>query len=337
MLSDSTKRLPFGKGTEELWENNGWFFRGTGRDEEFLIWNATYLMKGNQQWFSFDGAHSFNQTLIIHGHFSAEERSKMHDNDFVVEGVHNPYLEARELCIRTHGSYSSWRLRHRTIEGRYPRYRVQEKRGNPRVSLSYEATSPPISLDGCTKKLTGFQILGKASGTVLISRRRYRVKGFGLYEKTRILGPTPLSAQDRYRMVYQTGFTSQVQISLQLNPLSPTKETSLVCLFFEGEPSDFSRGTVDLQELAYWYDPRAGFYVPCSWHLFMESARMTVDLYVVAYARGYYLWDYLQNGFMLLYWMMADANGIIKRRGKPPLQIEDMKYVAASDMWLPLG
>src|SRR5207247_11165596 len=116
MLSDFTKGPPFEKRKEELWENNGWFFRGTGGDEEFLIWSAMYLMRDHRQWFCFDGAHSFNQTLVIHGHFSVKEKERMHDNDFVVSGVHNPYPSSNALSITNHGGSTSWRLVHRIVE-----------------------------------------------------------------------------------------------------------------------------------------------------------------------------------------------------------------------------
>jgi len=77
--------------------------------------------------------------------------------------------------------------------------------------------------------------------------------------------------------------------------------------------------------------------MPVKWHVTMNSDEAVLDYTAQAYARAYYVWDYLNNGIITLYWQMADANGVFIPREGDERKL-DMTYLGHTKRpWLQFG
>ena len=76
-----------------------------------------------------------------------------------------------------------------------------------------------------------------------------------------------------------------------------------------GAELDIARHNLDVRERQTWLDPRSGVTVPSAWEVSIERGDVLVNYRAQAFARAYYLWDYVRGYIGLLYWMVAEAAG----------------------------
>ncbi len=68
--------------------------------------------------------------------------------------------------------------------------------------------------------------------------------------------------------------------------------------------------------------------MPAGWRIAVDHADGLLELDVTAYARAYYLWDYLRGSTSLLYWLLADADARWTPAGGGGVVAERLLYAA---------
>lgn len=328
---------------EELWENHGWLFRGSDGDHEFMLWAALYLIRGAPGGqFAVDDV-CFPQTIFIHGDYPPEERDEMHDNDFVVAGTHfHEYQEMNEMVVEESAEETRWRIGSREHISRPPTWRVNGTQAGVNVGLTFEATGPAFWADEEYDQINGFEVTARSNGTISVDGETYHPNGFGQHEKFHFIDPDML--RDAYGRGdwkggewwrWHTGFQDDVQVFLSFEPVS---ENALGRVLVDGETYSFDYEQIDFTDVTYWDDPRSGISIPVEWHVNMRSEVAVIDYTAQAYARAYYIWDYMTTGYNSLYWQMADAEGSFTDLKSGDQRSLDMTYMGHTKRpWLRFG
>lgn len=327
---------------EELWENHGWLFRGADDDHEFMLWDALYLIKGAPDGqFAVDEV-CFPQTIFIHGEYPPDERDQMHDNDFTVAGTHfHEYSSLEAMVTEESEEEVRWCIGDREHVSRPPEWHNTGEQAGVDIDLSYEAAGPAFWAGEDLEQINGFEQSATGSGTITVDGEIYHPEGYGQHEKFYFVDPDMLEDSfgrgdwiggEWWR--WHTGFQEDIQVFLTIEPNS---ESAIGRVLVEGDVYNFGYDDVTFHDVRYWDDPRSGITIPVEWHVNMRSAEAVVDFTASAYARAYYVWDYMTTGYNVLYWQMADAEGLFVPRDGPERDL-DMTYMGHTKRpWLRFG
>lgn len=302
---------------DELWENNGWLFRGSDGDHEFMVWSALYWFKGAPGGqFAVDEV-CFPQTIFIEGEYPEADRTVMHDNDFLIAGTHfSEYLTPHEVSTSSGEEETRWAIADREHVSRPPTWAVVGEQAGVELELEYEATGPAYWVDQTLKQIDGYQATARGSGTIRLDDAVYHPEGYGQHEKFYFINPNKM--QDVYGRGdwiggdwwrWHVGFQDDVQVFVTIYPES---EKAIGRVIVNGETYNFDYEQITFHDIAYWNDPRSGITIPVEWHINMRSEDAIIDYTANAYARAYYLWDYLNEGIQVLYWQIASGKGVFQ-------------------------
>lgn len=301
----------------ELWENHGFCIRASDGAHEFLLWIAFYILKGAPGGRFTAGDVRVDQAIAVHGEFPAGARSSMHDTPFTAVGVHwSEYRSPGELTCVLDGDGAVWQLAGRRHEGASPRWRVVGAAGPLTVDLELEALAPVSWFDGF-ELIEGFEALACVRGTIEAGGHAFSVEGVAQHEKVHTSVPiqrtdgagwATLPVADRH--VWHVGAGRELAFSVLANQPGERPALANGQLVVAGRRLAFGRGALRVEETAHWCDPRSGVEVPAGWRIEVEHEDGRLELDVDAYARAYYLWDYLRGSTSLLYWLLADARAL---------------------------
>jgi hypothetical protein len=323
--ADERPHLDAGDAGEELWENHGWCVRVASDDgHEFLLWLAFYILRGRPGGRFAVGDVRVAQTVVIHGEFptmgseSATDAPALADTPFSASGVHwSEYLPPDGLGVEQTDDMVTWSMAGGVHESSPPNWRVAGLCGGITVDLEFRAVSPVSWFDGF-QLLNGYEVLAATAGTIKTPDGiSYQVNGIGQHEKVHTTHPIQRSDHagfatlpEERRHMWHAGGDSRLAFSMLAN--QPGEDASRLNgqVVVDGRQLHFMRKDVTFVETSSWADPRSGVTVPGGWDIEVTLPAGTLRLTVTAYARAYYLWDYVRGSTSLLYWFLADAEVI---------------------------
>lgn len=321
--------------TTEHWENNGFCIRVSDGEHEFLLWLAFYILRGTPAGRFAVGDVRVDQAIAVHGAFPASERAAMNDTPFAATGVHwSEYRAPAELRCALEGDAAVWQLGGRRHECAPPRWRIAGSAGRLVVDLELEALAP-VSWFSEFELIEGFETLARVEGTIATGGRTYVVRGVAQHEKVHTA--VPIQRRDGagfatlpvdQRHIWHVGAGRELAFSVLANQPGERAEVANGQLVVRGRQLGFGRDALRVDETALWHDPRSGVTVPAGWRIEVDLADGLLELDVTAYARAYYLWDYLRGSTSLLYWLLADADARWTPAGGGGFVAERLLYAA---------
>jgi hypothetical protein len=335
-LTVADQRCHLGEITAEqdLWENHGFLVRGESPEGvDVMLWTSPYIVhRGPHSYYSAEM--DILQTVLVAGRWSADERQRMHDNDFVAAGwCPAEYLPHGTIHADRNDERVLWTVLGREYEDAPPRWAIRGEHGGVDLDLGFEAFVPSFTVhphEGfATAGIAWYEAYLKASGTIAHAGERHQIQGHACHERvivTRDHEPHLMLGKGLY---WQHLFGDRVQAWTMT---APSASFGLAYVVVDGTTyrADGAEDVV-IEDVDFWVDPRSWFRVPYRWHVTVRTSGGVLDLEAGAYARAYYPWTPFADTVNILYWMPADANGTFTRSDGEVIPIENAKYMGHSN------
>ena len=319
---------------QDLWENHGFLLRGETDDGvDVTLWTSPYIVhRGPHSYYA--GEMDILQTVLIAGRWSAGERGRMHDNDFVAAGWSPAeYLPPGSIDVDANDERVLWSVGGREYEDAPPHWAVRGEHAGVDLDLQFDGYVPSFSVyphdrfaqDG----IAWYEAYLRAQGSIVHAGRRLDVRGHACHERvivTRDHEPQKMLGQGLY---WQHLFGDRVQAWVMT---SPSAGEALAYLVVDGRVLRVDGpDRVRIEDVDHWVDPRSWMRVPYRFHVVVETDEGTLDLTAGAYARAYYPWSPFRDTWNILYWMAAEATGTFTSAGGEVIAFERAKYMPHSN------
>lgn len=319
---------------QDLWENHGFLVRGETEDGvDLTLWTSPYIVKrGPHSYYSAEM--NILQTLLIAGRFSADEKKRMNDNDFVAVGwCAADYLPFGSIEADRDEERVLWTVGDREYEDSPPHWAVRGKHGGVDLDLSLDAYVPTFNVyahEGFQKNgIAWYEAYLKAAGSIRHAGESFDFTGHACHERvivTRDHEPQKMLGRG---LNWHHLFADRVQSWIMT---SPSAEEGLAYVVVDGKTYPAS-GPVDVRidDSGDWIDPRSWLRVPNSWHVTVDTEGGKLELDAHAYARAYYTWTPFRDTVNVLYWMAVEADGKFTGKDGEAISFEGAKYMAHSN------
>ena len=317
-----------------LWENHGWGIRSLQIDGDSLLWVAAYQMRSRAEGPFIIEKSSAIQSMLAHVEYTRAQKRQMHDNDFTAIGWNglNDLRSPDDLAICVDEREAVWTIDNMRFTAAPPVWKVKGVQREVGYDLVLEADEPAFWLTdrGKTALESGdrwFLVNARANGRVEFNGRTIALSGMGWHERHVHLNDTydPTVLLKGEGIIFHNGYSRDVNVHLVARPqLGIFKAKVLhngIWYNFEGEK------LVSVEALQEWVDPRTHMTIPCAWLLRFDDGKASLELHVQAFARTFYLWNFLSGGVNILHWWIAEANGSFTPPGRCSVEIADMKHV----------
>lgn len=317
-----------------LWENHGWGVRSLRGDGDTLVWVAAYQLRSRQGRPFVKPEFSALQSMVAHVEYTAAQRARMNDNDFVAIGW-NGMQDLRpvdDLAISVGPDCAVWAMDDMRFTATPPQWTVRGRQRDIAYNLQLDAESPAFWLTDRNRSALEHGdrwhlVNARASGSLEIGEKKVAIDGMGWHERHIHLNDfyDPAQLLEGPGIVFHNGYSADVDFHLMGRPQRGIFRAKVLC---GGEELNFAGpGAVAVRETGFWIDPRSRLNTPVEWHVQCRDGSATLELQVRAFARTYYLWNFLTGGVNVLYWWLAEASGRLERSGRPTLAISNMKHV----------
>jgi hypothetical protein len=319
---------------QDLWENHGFLLRGETADGvDVTLWTSPYIVhRGPHSYYS--DAMNILQTVFISGRWSAADKQRMHDNDFVAAGwTPAEYLPEGTIEVDQSPERVLWKVQGREYEDAPPHWAIRGEHGGIDLDLSLDAFVPPFGVfphDGFAEQgITWYEVYLKAAGAITQGADRFDVTGHACHERVIVTRDHEPHLMRRRGLYWHHLFGDRVQAWVMT---APSAQYGLAYVVVDGETlrADGSE-RVQIEDLDHWVDPRSGFRVPCRWRVTVETEGGTLEATAGAYARAYYPWTPFADTVNILYWMPAEADGAFTRPDGEQIPIAGAKYMGHSN------
>lgn len=322
-----------------LWENHGWGVRSTAGDGDALLWVAAYQLRSRRGRPFVKPEFCALQSMVAHVEYTAAEKARMNDNDFVAVGWNgmDDLRDPADLTIDVGADRAVWAIDGMRFTAAPPDWSVQGADRDLRYDLHLHADSPAFWLTD--RRLSALEhgdrwhlVNARSSGEMSVAGRRIGLDGMGWHERHIHLNDhyDPVNLLAGPGIVFHNGYGNDVHFHLMGRPRLGVFRAKILC---QGEEINFTGpGSVAVEETDFWIDPRSKLQVATAWRVRCRDASSSFDLEVRAFARTYYLWNFLSGGVNILHWWLAESRGRLERAGSPPLQIEAMKHVVHQNL-----
>jgi hypothetical protein len=317
-----------------LWENHGWGVRSLSGEDDTLTWVAAYQLRSRQGVPFVKPEFSALQSMVAHVRYTAAERARMNDNDFVAIGWNglDDLRPPADLAITVGPDRAVWSMDAMRFTAAPPEWRVHGRIRDTDYDLRLQAESPAFWLTPRNRSALEHGdrwhlVNARCRGSIGLGGTRVDIEGAGWHERHIHLNDhyNPIRLLRGPGIVFHTGYLDGLDIHLMGRPALGVFRARVRC---EGEELNFN-GAVEVEstELEHWVDPRSRLHTPVRWRVRCANAGGTLDLEVRAFARTFYLWNFLTGGVNILYWWLGEASGRFEQTGRPPRQIKGMKNV----------
>lgn len=317
-----------------LWENHGWGVRSLRGDGDTLLWVAAYQLRSRRGVPFVKPEFSALQSMVAHVELTATERATMHDNDFSAIGW-NGLDELRppgDLAITVGDREAVWAMDDMRFIAAPPDWHVRGRQRDTAYDLQLHAESPAFWLTD--RQLSARQngdrwhlVNARASGRLNLAGRPLTIDGMGWHERHIHLNDfyNPITLLKGPGIVFHNGYSPELDFHLMGRPQLGIYRAKILC---GGEEFNFQGATeVESTEIGHWVDPRSRLHTPSRWRVRCANESATLELAVQAFARTFYLWNFLTGGVNVLYWWLAEATGRFERPGRPALTLPRLKHV----------
>ncbi|OXM16289.1 hypothetical protein [Paenibacillus herberti] len=320
----------------DLWENNGWGIRSIEGEHDTLVWTSPYHFRSRPEKgpFAFEEA-SILQTMVVDVHYTKDQKQQMNDNDFHLTGWNGveDLRPASDLTIRSEQDRTVWEIGGMTYEAAPPIWKVHGKDRKIEYDFTFKANDPAIWMTDPTKSAVEIgdrwhMIYVDADGKLVTPNRTIPVSGMAWHERHVHLSTTydPASLLKGRGLVIHNAFSRDFQVFFLARPDLGVYRAKVISpgglIDFYGESE--IRMTMD----RHWIDPRSKFEIPCAWTIELENEQGKLSLSVTGFARSYYLWNNLRRGVNVLYWWLAESNGVwTDKRTGTTTNLTDLKHV----------
>jgi hypothetical protein len=317
-----------------LWENHGWGVRSIESEGDTLVWVAAYQLRSRNGQPFVKPEFSALQSMVAHVEYTREQRQQMNDNEFVAIGWNgmDDLRPPEDLKIEVGPDRAVWAMDDMRFTAAPPEWRVQGRQREVGWDLQLNAESPAFWLTD--RRKTALEhgdrwhlVNARAKGMLTLGDRRLPLSGMGWHERHIHLNDfyDPTKLLKGPGIVFHNGYSPQLDFHMMGRPKLGIYRAKILC---EGEEINFEgAGAITSEETAHWVDPQSRLSAPVRWTVKCTDGRHTLELNVRAFARTYYLWNFLSGGVNVLYWWLAEAEGRFERPGRAPLIIRDMKHV----------
>ncbi len=317
-----------------LWENHGWGIRSIEEDGDALVWTSPYLLRSRRNGPFIKEKFCALQSMIAHVRYTRAQKRRMHDNDFIALGWNglNDLRVVDELKTLTDGEKAVWQVGGMCFEAAPPIWKVQGVHRDIHYDIACEAESPAIWLTDRNRSALEhgdrwYLVNARSRGTVKVADIEIPMAGMGWHERHVHLNDyyDPIELLQGPGILFHNGYSSNLHVHLMARPRLGIFRARIL---HEGVEYDFSgKPSVSVDVLEEWLDPRSRMVVPSSWLVTLTSGNAELELHVQAFARTYYLWNFLTGGVNLLYWWIAEANGHFDHPSGRRIDIVEMKHV----------
>jgi hypothetical protein len=319
---------------QDLWENHGILMRARATDgNDVMLWTSPYIVhRGPHSYY----ANEMNilQTVLVVTDYTAEERRRMHDNEFVASGWSpSEYLPPGSIQVDPSSERVLWKVKGREYEDAPPHWAIRGEHAGVDLQLSLDAYIPSFPVfpharfaeDG----ITWYEAYLRAGGRIAHAGRELQVEGFACHERvivTRDHEPHLMLGRGLY---WHHLFDERVQAWIMT---APSAQYALAYVVVDGQTFCVrSCEDVQIDDLETWTDPRSGFTVPYRWKVRVKTPAGTLRIEAGAYARAYYPWSPFADTWNILYWMPAEASGSFDAVAGRSIEIRDAMYMGHSN------
>lgn len=333
--SDYGSHLPIAREKNlVLWENHGWGVRSIESEGDTLIWVAPYHLRSRNRVPFVKPEFSALQSMVAHVDYTDQQRQQMNDNEFVAIGWNglDDLRPPEDLSIDVQPGRAVWSMDDMRFTAAPPDWYVQGRQRNIGYDLHLHAESPAFWLTD--RRLSALEhgdrwhlVNARASGQVSIGDRTIPISGMGWHERHIHLNDfyDPTKLLKGPGIIFHNGYSEQIDFHLMGRPKLGIYRAKILC---EGEEYNFNGPEkITAVDVKHWVDPQSRLYAPVEWRVTCRDERSSLDLHVRAFARTFYLWNFLTGGVNVLYWWLAEASGRFERAGRAPLPISRMKHV----------
>ncbi|MSU49519.1 MAG: hypothetical protein EXS37_10605 [Opitutus sp.] len=317
-----------------LWENHGWGVRSIAGDGDTLLWVAAYQLRSRHAGPFVKPEFSALQSMVAHVEFTAGQRATMHDNDFVALGW-NGLGDLRppgDLAITVGEDQAVWAMNDMRFTAAPPDWHVRGRQRETDYDLHLHADRPAFWLTD--RRITARQngdrwhlVNARATGSVTVDGRRIALEGMGWHERHIHLNDhyDPIKLLKGPGIVFHNGYSAELDFHLMGRPQLGVFRAKILC---GGEEFNF-KGAAEIEtpETGHWVDPRSRLHSPIRWRVRCRNASASLELDVQAFARTFYLWNFLTGGVNVLHWWLAEATGRFERPGRAPLAVARLQHV----------
>lgn len=333
--SDYAGHLPLARQHDlVLWENHGWGVRSLAGEGDTLVWAAAYQLRSRQGVPFVKPEFSALQSMLAHVRYTAAQRAEMHDNDFVALGWNglDDLRPPGDLAITVGPDRAVWRMDDMRFTAAPPEWRVEGRVRDTGYDLRLQAQSPAFWLSPRERSALEHGdrwhlVNARCTGQVEMRGERIAVDGMGWHERHIHLNDyyNPIKLLKGPGIVFHNGYSPGLDVHLMCRPALGIARAKILD---EGEEFNFNGpAEVESTELGHWTDPQSRLHTPVRWRVRCAHARATLELEVRAFARTFYLWNFLTGGVNILYWWLGEAAGRFERPGRAPREIRGMKNV----------
>ncbi len=317
-----------------LWENHGWGIRSLQGEGDSLLWVAAYQLRSRPGGPFIKEKFSALQSMVTHVEYTRAQRREMHDNDFAAIGWNGPddLRSPEALAIRVDAREAVWSIDDMRFTAAPPVWKIEGVQRDIGYDIVLEADEPAFWLTDRTKTAleSGDRwhlVNARANGSVKLEGRTIALSGMGWHERHIHLNDAydPAVLLKGAGIIFHNGYSRDVNIHLMGRPQLGIMRAKVVhdAISYDFEGKKF----VSVETLQVWSDPRTRMTIPFAWLVRMDDGKASLELHVQAFARTFYLWNFLSGGVNILHWWIAEANGVFTPPGRCSVEIADMKHV----------
>ncbi len=332
---DYTGHLPFAEADDlNLWENHGWAIRSTEGDGDALLWASPYLLRSRRDGPFIKEKFCALQSMVAHVNYTAEQKRRMHDNDFLAIGWDGmrDLRDVGELEIDVRTDRAVWSIDDMRFTAAPPTWAIHGTHRDVRYDVVLEACEPAIWLtDRHTTALENgdrwFLVNARSRGQLNLAGGEIPVSGMGWHERHVHLNDyyDPADLLEGPGIVFHNGYAADLQVHLMARPRRGVYRARIL---HDGASYDFSGSQmISVETVQEWIDPRTRMSVPCTWLLRIGDGSADLELHVQAFARTFYLWNFLTGGVNILYWWIAESVGRFVPPSGRRIDIAHMKHM----------
>lgn len=300
-------------------ENAGFVVFGESDGHDVLFWSCAYMMSPAErtQWLVPDAR--IHATIFMA--IPRVDDARLGDNDFVRSGLHLPeYIERESFRIVEGPDSITWEVEDRRYTWDPPHWRISGEHAGVDVDLEIRAAGEASWSSGPFETITenrsgGYDVPITASGRVSVDGNTFVLTdAHGSHERVAIGqgrdiiaevgGGAEVFVADLFADGVHVWFGQHTGRDLAFGRVDAGERSAHVMPLA-------GQGTMTVETVDRWSDPRSGLLLPSRWHVVMAADDGTrADFEVVAVGRAY--WHYTtSSGVMVMVWQLSKAAGSV--------------------------
>lgn len=315
---------PYARENDDMWENNGWGIVGGEGGKSFLLWSSPYIVISR-------GKKFFNKNLSLFQvlYFEGDKGDNIHDNDFISLGWNtDSHLNTSQIDVDVKSEQNVvWRVGQARFESAPPNWHLSYSGSSIGYDVRLRATGPvmwfssPSEQDFRNTGRLSYSVYSRSEGSCKMGQREFPMRGYGFHEHATYLNFD--MAKTFYAgegLKWHNGFSDELMF------FAFKEATGKTFGWIMHSDRLIECDLNIIEEIRWWDDPRSTMHIPVVWLVHMEGKGVSLTMKSRAFARAYYYWDFMREGYAVLYWYLCDAEGVFSTGGRT-VQIKDMKYV----------